>query len=114
MSDNNQPTILVFEKCPSCGSKRALVRGMAKEVKDRGITRPEWDGCVAVLQGVVQDPDRAASLPVGIELPAFNAYMDLCTECGAYYATKIEIGRAKVSLKPARIALPGDMGMARN
>lgn len=92
---NEKPTVIAtFDKCPNCGSTERLAESLAKEVKERGLMRQELENYVHILDGVIQDPQRASMLPIGSSMPAFTAHMDICRNCGAYYSVKILGGRA--------------------
>jgi len=90
-----------FKKCPACGSENRFFESLAKELKERGIARKEWNFALDSKQGVVTDPQMVAGVPIGSELPGWSFETDICSECGTVYATKLERLKAHRSFEPS-------------
>ena len=83
---------------------------MAEEMKERGLTRPEWHFHYDIQKGVVVDHEKIASIPIGSEVPAYGLMTDVCLDCGCVYATDIIRYNSK---KPAPIAIPPNRAQRR-
>lgn len=120
-------------ECPVCSLKRWLIEmlglkeappktterllgGIAEELKSRGIMPKERELYKEVHDGVPIPPEVQKTLPVGSEMPAYAYVSDICTECGAYYAVKLQRMTAPAGQTPtqapprldiARLHLPG-------
>jgi len=90
-----------FTSCPCCGSEERFFEQLANELKERGIARPDWSFHLDLKRGVVLDPAKEASIPIGSELPGFEFATDICIKCGCIYATELLRVDAKITLAQA-------------
>jgi len=88
---------LVFEKCPNCGSTNSLANKMAKSEIEKGRMDPKMDSFIFIFKCTVIDNNRAAILPIGAELPAYDVNMDMCADCGTLWGRKVVIGSVKLT-----------------
>lgn len=99
-----------FTKCPCCGGENRFFEQMADEMKERGLARPEWHFRYDMRDGIVVDPQKVASIPIGSEVPQYGFATDICIDCGCIYA--IDIVRTN-SKKPAPLAVPPNRAQRR-
>jgi len=92
-----KPRVITFDTCPNCGSRRRLADELAKDVKARGLMNKDLQSCSFLLKGIVQDMTTKAIIPIGVGVPAYIAYLDICMDCGTVYSFRIEIGEAKLA-----------------
>lgn len=87
-----------FTKCPCCGSEDRFLELLGQEMKDRGLTRPEWNFHYDVRNGAVLDQNKEDCIPIGSEIPAYSLVTDICMNCGCVYAIDIIRLDAKKSI----------------
>ena len=87
-----------FLKCPSCGSDQRMFEQIGKEMKERGLLPQDEFVCFESRQGAM-----VAKLPIGAEIPAFGVATDFCSECGCFYAVRLERTNAKKTLAPVQL-----------
>jgi len=108
-----------FTKCPLCALREELAEILGKPelklgsgedrfleqlgntLKERGLAREEWNFHMDVKSGVVLDQQKAASIPIGSEVPRYGFMTDICMDCGCMYAVDLTRNDAKASLAPA-------------
>lgn len=90
-----------FTKCPCCGSENRFFEQLGQELKDRGLGREEWNFHLDVKQGIVVDQQKAATIPIGSEIPGYGIMTDVCMDCGCVYAVDLTRADAKKSIAPA-------------
>mgnify|MGYP001580241639 CR=1 FL=1 len=95
-----------FIKCPACGSEDRFMEQLGREIKDRGLARPEWNMSWDFRQGVVVDQAKAKSIPIGSELPGYVITTDICMNCGCVYATNLTRVSGKIGIAPPQPILP--------
>ena len=93
------PTVLEFN-CPVCGKDNRLGKLLSDQVKDAGWMRKDLNFYVSKIEGVVSDPMMESRKPIGSKTPAFCVSLDICLDCGCFYAAKVEIGEAVKGLPP--------------
>jgi len=96
MTTAKQPTIFTFDKCPNCGSFAKVTDAPAQEARAKGRLSPGFIPCIQVLRTVVVDNTLVGKIPIGSAVPAIASYMDICLNCGTYYAIRVEIGEARL------------------
>ena len=79
-----------FDHCPACGSDQQFCKELGEELRERSLARPEFIMRYDMRQGVVVDQNRAAPMPIGINLPGGSITTDICMDCGAVYAVDIQ------------------------
>jgi len=107
-----------FTKCPVCKLREELAEILGKpelklgsgedrfleqlgdELKERGLARAEWHFHLDVKQGVVLDQQKAATIPIGSEVPGYGLMTDICMDCGCIYAVDLTRNDAKASIAP--------------
>lgn len=95
-----------FDQCPVCGSTNRFYESLAKEVKDRGLTSPDFTAYFNVAQLVVMDRTKDKSIPIGSELPVGIAFVDICQDCGTIYAVRLQRDTVKKHLAIPNIPMP--------
>ena len=78
-----------FDRCPVCGSYLRFCEELGKELKERGLARPEWNMRYDSRQGVVADQNKAIIIPIGAHLPGYAIATDICMDCGTMYAVEL-------------------------
>lgn len=97
-----EPKVKIIEyKCPSCGSDRRLGKYLSNKVKAKGWMREDLNYYLHEMSAVVSDPQKEMIKPIGSTSLMFRAYMDICFDCGCFYAAKIELHTVTKSLPPA-------------
>lgn len=90
MTEKKQEENIKEFKCPHCGADKTKTASAMYAVKQIGV--PES------IQVMVMPMEKVALAGVSIRVKAF--YMDICTECGTFYCTKIEESKAPVQMDP--------------
>jgi hypothetical protein len=85
-----EPEIMEF-KCPACGSGNRLAGSLAEKVKESGWMRPDLNFYASIVTGVVLDQQMEPRIPIGSSIPGYHICLDVCLDCGCYYAAKVEI-----------------------
>ena len=88
-----------FDKCPNCGCTETLAGIAAKEGKEEGVLDPDAVLGLAAINMQIFSPAREAVSAIGTKFPAIAAVMDLCLDCGTYYATYMMKSIAEKKLK---------------
>jgi len=92
-----------FAKCPQCGSDQRMFEQIGKEMKERSLIPQDELVCFESRQGAMANQNVIAKLPIGAEIPAFAVATDFCSECGCFYAVKLERANAKKTLAPVQL-----------
>ena len=105
-----------FTKCPHCGSEERFFEELGKEAVANGTVGPDFHLAYIATNGVVQDKQK--SLYPGDKPVGFAFETDICTGCGAIYATKVKRAEVEVRMTPAGLVkpnfyTPGNDGMNR-
>lgn len=109
-----QPKIIEFDKCPVCGSKERLAGQLAKKEKKKGTMRKDLNFYAHIITGVIKDPQYERQILYGAAIPAYRIYLDVCLQCGTYYAAKVEIAVAVKALKePIQSKKPPDIELLK-
>jgi len=106
---NEQPKVILFGKCPVCGSKERYCESLGNQEKARGHMRKELTFCLQVIDGACIDKGLETRLPMGTNLPAYRITTDICMgyptkPCGTIYVTSIT---EEQLIKKPNIVLPG-------
>lgn len=96
-----------FDSCPVCKSTNRFFESLSNDLKTRGLARPEWSLCWDVRQGVVVDPAREKSMPIGSEAASYGVKTDICLDCGCIYAINLSANMVKKSVQPPQLIVPG-------
>jgi len=99
-----------FTQSQNCGSTERFCRNMAKELRERGLAREEWNFYFDDRMGAAIDPSKAPMLIIGTSIPGYHICTDICEDCGTIYAVKLERVPAKTTPGPSQ----GPPGMPRN
>jgi len=114
MTNNKQRIIAEFDKCPACGSTRRWADEVAKEQIEKGVMDAGLKYGIYQVGGPILDPRRTNKMLVGSKVPVILALLDVCLDCGALYAVRLERGevplRAVVAQPPPGFIPPGAMG----
>ena len=100
-----------FPTCPNCGSDQRFCEQLGMEAKEKGQARKEWTFYYETRKGLVMDTVNQPNLLVGTTLPGFLIHMDICMDCGTFYA--IFIARIEGQTKAVSMPKPGG-GLAPN
>ena len=92
--------IKAFDQCPNCGSKAQFCKDLGDELKDKGLARESFLFRYEQRQGVVMDQERTVLMPIGIKIPGFSIDMDICSDCGTFYATQLVRLEARTEAAP--------------
>ncbi len=98
-----------FGSCPACKSTNRFFKTMSNDLKTRGLARPEWSLCWDVRQGVVIDPTKEATMPIGSEAVSYGVKTDICLDCGCIYAINISATMVTKQVQPPQILVPGGL-----
>ena len=99
MTTDKQPTIIIFDKCPNCGSTERLSVSLAEELKSKGLVDKDYIPHVLILRTIIGGEMVArGKIPIGSSLPAVSVFFDVCMnkDCGTFYPVRIEIARATI------------------
>lgn len=96
MTTTKQPIIFTYDKCPNCGSLARVTDAPAALARAKGRLSPGFTPCIQVLKTVIVDNTLVGKIPLGSTVPAIASYMDICLNCGTYYAIRVEIGEARL------------------
>ena len=86
MGDNNQPIIKEFTQCPSCGSEERFAKDIATR---EGMPNAESYGLMQIGPHPVVDQKKMATAMYGSKFPVIASLMDICSNCGCFYAYKL-------------------------
>lgn len=88
MADENLGVLAEFEKCPTCGSKKWLLKTLAQEAIDAGSVPADFKPQPMVM---MTQPMRNPTKPpiFGFRYPNAVVCLDVCLECGAVFAAKV-------------------------
>ena len=89
-----------FDLCPNCGSNLRFCEELGKELKERGLARPEWNMRFDTRSGVVADQNRAILIPIGSHLPGYGILTDICMNCGTVYAVELRRLEGEIHATP--------------
>lgn len=106
-SDGAGTTKYRYTKCPACGSKKrhyeeACEKAIKMGVADKGYLVP-----FLYDNRPIKDPGKEASIKVGDEVPTITAAVEICKDCGCVYAPMVITGKAKKTLAPSNLIVPG-------
>ena len=106
-TDGEGTTQYRYPKCPACGSKKrhyeeASEKAIKMGVADKGFLVP-----MIYDNKTIMDPTKQASIKVGDEAPTMTAALEICKDCGCVYAPMVITGKAKKTLLPTKLVLPG-------
>ena len=100
--------IAEFSACPHCGSKRRFVNSIADEQRQKGLFGDDVVG-VFGTSGALLDPKKMSKMVIGTKIPAFDATLDICIDCGTVYAVRlirseamlqVQMGKSKFQMPP--------------
>jgi len=83
-----------FNACPVCGSTNRFLERILKEEQEAGRAGKEIKVALQIITAAVMDP-RLPQL-IGTQIPAGQAIIDSCDDCGAVYTVHTQ--RVKVPL----------------
>jgi len=118
VNSDKQKVIAEFSKCPVCGSTRRFAESVAAEQKGKGLMGKDLPVGVWEFAGPLFDPRMATKMILGTKVPTVRAVIDVCLDCGAVYAVRLERGEASLTNVVARPKMgpppgPGFMPPAR-
>lgn len=102
-----KPVELHF-KCPVCKSDKRVAGELAEKTKKDGWMRPNVNFYTQTVTVIVSDNTLENRRPYGSKVIAYNAYMDICSNCGCYYAVKVVIKLGTKSLPMGGKTKPGE------
>lgn len=79
-----------FDQCPNCSSTKRFAESVCNELRERGLTSPDFRYYYQATSGVVLDKSKEKSIPIGSELPVIIIYTDICMDCGTIYAVRLQ------------------------
>ena len=94
-----EPKVVRFEKCHSCGGTEFVAKAIGERMIKEGKFSPGRKVGVDMMSVVMKDPSR-----VGFLYPVVNVLMDICKKCGAYGAR--EYYESDVTEEMLRRAMP--------
>ncbi len=97
-----------FTQCPNCASPLQFLNELTKELKDRGMARPQFQMRYDNRQGPVFDERMTTIMPIGISLPGYRVVTDICMDCGTIYA--VELTRLEGHTSAATPSAPDLLG----
>ena len=86
MNDNNQPIVKEFTQCPNCGSTARFAKDMAIR---EGMPNAEQFGLMQIGPHPIIDQKKHAAAMYGSKFPLIATLMDICSDCGCFYAFKL-------------------------
>lgn len=88
-----------FKKCPCCGSERRIADIIQTQEVEKKKLAPETTMSIQGLNVIFADPTR-----VMLTVPVGNVRLDICADCGCYYAKFIDVSDQMVRMQPGRPA----------
>ena len=86
MNDNNQPRVKDFDRCPICGSTARLAKDMAIR---EGLPNAEGFGLMQIGPHPIVDQKKMATAMFGTKFTMIVSLMDICSDCGCFYAYRL-------------------------
>ncbi len=103
--DSEQGFPLEFNSCPNCGGKQFLFEKLFAEERAKGKISDMVKDVGLPLNGAIADPTRPA-----LSFPVVLITMDICLDCGTYFAKKIFKGLGQPQMmqpQPQQAPQPG-------
>jgi hypothetical protein len=97
MPNDKQRIIAEFDKCPNCGSTKRYAESVADEQREKGLIGEGLKFGIYQVGGPIFDPRKVNKMLVGSKVPVILALLDVCLDCGALYAVRLE--RSEVPLR---------------
>lgn len=105
--DGQGNTVYRYVKCPACGSKKRHFEEMSEKAIKMDLAGKGYLEALIHQTRVVADPVKLAGQPLGAEAPSITFALDICKDCGMVYAPMVITGKAKKTLTPPKLILPG-------
>jgi len=102
MTNNKQRIIAEFDKCPVCGSTRRFAGSVADEQIEKGVMGKGLKYVIFQMGGPILDPRKVTQMLVGTKVPTVSALPDVCLDCGAIYAVRLERGEVPLRVVVAQ------------
>lgn len=91
---------LEFKACPACGSERRVVEMIRDQEVEKKKVSPQIKMAAQAVTVPVYDPTRPM-----LSAPVITAVLDICADCGCYYARFVDVQDQVLQMKPG--AMPG-------
>ncbi|MFA5378953.1 MAG: hypothetical protein WC455_24580 [Dehalococcoidia bacterium] len=95
--------IVTEHKCPCCGLDQPLTEEARIKMVAAGYMRPEYKIYFQIFDCLIVDPQLQNKIPIGYQIPRFQAAVTICGNCGALYAKQTV---ERVAKKQAPVILP--------
>lgn len=103
-----EPINIQFNQCPNCSSEQRFCETLADELKRLGYAREKWKYGYDFRQGVVTDPHKETTIPIGGKVPSYQITTDICMNCGTIYAVSLVSGMVTKSIAQPKLFKPGE------
>lgn len=106
-TDKEGNTKYQYGKCPACGSKKRHYEDMCEKAIKAELAQPGFLVPYNYNSRVIADKLKLDAAPLGSEVPSIASATEICKDCGCVYAPMVITGKAKKTLTPPKIILPG-------
>ena len=102
MKSDEEKIIAEFDRCPVCGGSRRFAESVANEQREKGLIGEGLKYGIYEMGGPILDPSKVSQMLVGTMVPTVTALIDVCLDCGAIYAVRLERGEIPLGVVAAK------------